>query len=115
MRHLISHIERPSFRQDPPIPGELPLDREVGAAICACNKTGEVTLGAMAIGPDQYTVSVPISCPSGHRAIGVWHTHPGGVAEPSQADRRQMRQLGLKHACITVPDTGETRCHLMPR
>jgi hypothetical protein len=105
---------RPQFRQEIPdgIPDNLPTDREVGRPICACNKTGKLSLGRQAQGRDAYSVEVPLNCPSGSSVVGVWHTHPGGRAEPSQADIRTAQRIGLRHLCITVPG-GETRCHIV--
>lgn len=85
------------------------LDVERAATICRQNNN--LTWGSQAAGDDPYSVSLNVQCPHGYRAMGVWHTHPGGVPMPSPADIREARRMGVKHLCITVPETGETRCH----
>ena len=82
---------------------------EVGAAICRL-PSGGIVFGPKAEGTPM-SVSVPIQCPPGSSFAGIWHTHPGGVAVPSKQDLRSGRSVGAKRLCITVPETGETRCY----
>lgn len=101
-------------------PSRLPIDpardfrsdRETAFTMCS-TRTGQVVRGTEATGGDRYSVSLPVRCPSGHQTLGVHHTHPGGVAEPSSADIREARRMGLRWMCISVPETGETKCHMV--
>ena len=80
--------------------------REHGFVIC--NVDGELVRGSESVG-SRYGVSLNTRCPRGTRCAS-FHTHPGGVAEPSLADIRE----GHKHKmdiCIGVPESGEVRCY----
>lgn len=90
---------------------ELPRDREVGFAICR-DRAGGFVPGPLAEGHVQ-GVSIPLVCPADTVLEGTWHTHPtagGGLLEPSPQDLAMQRKHGLKRLCITVPETGQTRC-----
>ncbi len=41
------------------------------------------------------------------------NSHPHGVPEPSSADISEMKKLHLKHLCISVPQTGQMKCHII--
>lgn len=73
---------------------------------------GATVLGPRAQGSHD-NVQVPYSCPTGSKPFGVWHTHPHGIAEPSDDDLAAARQFGLKKLCVTVPQTGETNCQTL--
>lgn len=87
----------------------LPLDREIGKALCV-GPGGELAGGPVAEG-HYYGVTIPIQCPPRHQVIGTWHTHPGGVVEPSEEDWQMTRSKGFRFMCITVPESGETQCY----
>lgn len=85
----------------------LSKTKEVGAVICKIGNRRY--LGPIKKGKDKWGVDVPLNCGSG-TVEGVWHTHPGGVAEPSDPDWDQAKQYNLKTMCITaVP--GKTKCY----
>ena len=86
----------------------LPMNNEVGAMLCR-GSDGRTVMGPRARGSHDH-VNVPYQCPSGSEPVGVWHTHPHGIAEPSADDIRAARHFGLKRLCVTVPQTGETNC-----
>lgn len=101
-------MRRLCMRQQLPM-DQLPVDREIGFAICR-GPDGQLAPGPVAQG-HLYGVSIPIACPPAFQPVGTWHTHPGGVPEPSPQDWEMTRRHGLRHLCITVPDTGQTRCY----
>ena len=70
---------------------------------------GSTVMGPRAHG-NHDQVDVPYQCPVGAEPYGVWHTHPHGVAEPSADDISAAVTFGLKKLCVTVPQTGETKC-----
>jgi proteasome lid subunit RPN8/RPN11 len=90
----------------------LPKNKEVGSSICR-TKAGKLVPGKMASGSMTH-VDVELTCPPNTQFEGVWHTHPMGLAQPSEQDYEQARKLGVKKLCVTstghgVPD--ETRCY----
>jgi len=86
---------------------QLPTDKEIGQTLCM--GPDGLKGGPLATG-HYYGVTIPIQCPAGYKPIGTWHTHPGGIPKPSNEDWRMTRKHNLRYCCITVPDTGETRC-----
>lgn len=90
------------------VKAEMPQDYETAFTICERN--GKLTRGTSGSG-GKYAVTLDIGCPSGYKPVGIWHSHPHGVPEPSAADIKEMKKLGLSHCCISVPQTGEMRCH----
>jgi proteasome lid subunit RPN8/RPN11 len=87
---------------------KLPMNNEVGAMLCRA-PDGSTVFGPQAEGSHD-NVQVPYQCPAGSEPYGVWHTHPHGVATPSDDDLEAAREFGLRRMCVTVPQTGETRC-----
>lgn len=86
----------------------LPQNSEVGALLCR-RRDGTTVMGPRAQG-DHDNVAVPYVCPPGAVPYGVWHTHPHGSVEPSDDDLEAARSFGLRRLCVTVPQTGQTRC-----
>ena len=86
----------------------LPTDKEIGKALCK-GPDGQIAGGPVAEG-HMYGVTIPVSCPPGYNPVGTWHTHPGGVVEPSPEDWEMTRKLGFRYLCVTVPETGQTQC-----
>ena len=86
---------------------------EVGRAICALN--GTFVSGPLASQGDPNNVKVPLICPPGGRLVGLDHTHPGGGLAPSRQDMAEARRLRLDFMCVTVPETGKTKCKLLQR
>jgi proteasome lid subunit RPN8/RPN11 len=62
---------------------------------------------------DRTSVQLEVRCPHGCRALGIFHTHPGGTPYPSDADKREARRLGLHHMCIGTPQDGNVICHVI--
>jgi len=88
----------------------LPNDGvEHGFTICQ-DAHGDFVKGPEAVGT-HLSVSIDVKCPAGYRPTGLFHTHPGGKAEPSPTDIRSARRLRINHLCIGVPETGEVECH----
>ena len=83
--------------------------REHGYTICR-NRQGDFIKGRETIGTHN-KVDIDVTCPSGFFPDALFHTHPNGSPEPSQADIRAARRHGIKHLCIGVPESGETVCH----
>lgn len=85
------------------------MTAERGFTICRM-PSGDLAAGPLAIGNSKSHVTVPIACPPGGRPVGLWHTHPGGRAELSSRDIAAGIRLSLEFMCVTVPETGVTRC-----
>lgn len=85
-------------------------DRETGFTICS---NGALRRGPEATG-HRYGVRVDIQCPVG-KPVGIFHTHPGGVPEPSDADITEAQRFNIPYLCIGVPETGIIRCHRVRR
>lgn len=80
---------------------------EIGASICG-GPQGQVVFGPWSEGTPM-NVSVEISCPPGMDFLGIYHTHPGGVAMPSQLDVKSGLEVGAKYLCISAD--GDLRCY----
>ena len=63
-----------------------------------CLRDGEVFWGSEARG-EPLSVKLRTSCPDG-KAIGVYHSHPGGTSEPSSQDVSEMLRSRLPFLCI---------------
>lgn len=101
------------LRQDAvTVRADMPPDYETAFTIC--QKNDQLARGDAAAG-GPYAVSLNINCPGGYHPVGIWHSHPNGNSNPSDADIAEMRKLGLEHMCISVPQTGELRCHRVSR
>ena len=72
---------------------------ELGFSLCRVGASGQLVAGPVATG-DPVSVSIPVSCPTGSHFEGLFHTHPGGVAQPSQQDIRAAKQSGAANLCI---------------
>ena len=79
---------------------------EVGFTLCR-RPSGVLTRGP-AVSGTRTAVNIPLLCPPGSSLEGLFHTHPGGVAFPSQTDKSSARKFDAKVLCITN-DT-QTRC-----
>ncbi len=86
---------------------------EIGFSLCRY-PSGQLTHGPVVSGTPT-SVNIPVACPPGARFEGLFHTHPGGVAYPSNTDIRSARKVRAEHLCIAVPDTGEMRCFRFKR
>ena len=81
---------------------------EIGSAVCVVGRTGRIVRGPQASGTPT-RVDIPLRCPPGSNIVGLYHTHPKGVARPSHIDVAAARQSGLNTLCVqAVP--GELRC-----
>jgi len=79
---------------------------EIGASICGA-PDGSILFGPWSTGTPT-GVSVTVGCPSGADFLGVYHTHPGGIAVPSAQDIKAGLQVGAKYLCINAD--GDLRC-----
>ena len=84
---------------------------EVGFTMCRTG-AGALVRGPLATGT-RTRLNIPISCPPGSVMEGLFHTHPGGQASPSQRDVASAKQYGAKVLCITNDTT--TRCFRVTR
>jgi len=89
----------------------MPKKNEIGAAICRY-ENGKLVYGPFSEGTHT-RVDVKIACPKGSRFHGIFHTHPGGVAYPSDVDVASGKRVGAKVLCINS-DT-ERRCFNVDR
>lgn len=85
---------------------------EIGAVVCRLS-SGALVLGPVVEGTPE-NVRVPLICPPGAEPVGFWHTHPEGSPRPSLKDVSETAKLGLDFVCATKPETGQTRCALIP-
>jgi len=69
---------------------------EIAKTICL--RDGEVFWGNESRG-EPLSVRLRTSCPNGEQ-IGVFHSHPGGISEPSQQDISEMLRAKLPFLCI---------------
>lgn len=88
-------------------------DVEIGGTMCR-DRRGRLRLGPLASGEHDH-VRIDISCPQGGKPVGIWHTHPQGVAQPLSQDLIEAARLGLDFLCITVPDTNQSKCFRVKR
>lgn len=63
--------------------GRLPRN-ELGFAVCEL-PNGDLINGPVSWGTPT-SVEIQLHCPTGSKFVGLGHTHPGGVAEPSDMD-----------------------------
>ena len=83
-------------------------ENEVGWALCR-DGLGRLTFGPRAEG-GPHSVDIPVECPPGSTFFALYHTHPGGTTQPSQADLESARLFRAQAVCIEVPETGELAC-----
>ena len=95
-------------------PGNRFQTDSVEEARTICQLGNELLWGNQARGDSPINVRLrPITCPGGGKPIGVWHSHPGGKAEPSLQDIAEMKRVGLPYMCISS-DT-EIACYKVER
>ena len=82
------------------------MRNEIGAAVCRF-PGGRLAFGPWARGTPT-SVNVPLQCPPGATLSSIYHTHPGGVAYPSDQDVASARQAGVKSLCINAD--GDLKC-----
>ena len=63
--------------------GKLPAN-EFGFALCEL-PNGDLTRGPVSWGTPT-SVDIQLQCPQGAKFVGLGHSHPGGVAYPSDQD-----------------------------
>ena len=91
---------------------KLPTNKEVGSAMCR-TQAGKVIPGKLTSG-SLHSVDVELTCPPNTQLDGVWHTHPMGLAQPSEQDYEQARKFGVKKLCVTSTaphQKDQTRCY----
>ena len=79
---------------------------EIGASICG-TPNGQIVFGPWSEGTPT-SVKVNGTCPPGMTFLGIYHTHPGGVAQPSAQDIKSGLAVNAKHLCIEAD--GDLRC-----
>ena len=80
---------------------------EYGYAMCR-TPDGRIVQGPVARGTPN-SVTIPISCPRGSTFIGLFHTHPQGVSQPSGQDVRSGVEVAAQILCIRSEAEG-LRC-----
>ena len=83
------------------------MPNEIGASICG-TPNGGIAFGPWAEGTPT-SVHVQVSCPPGMDFLGIYHTHPNGVAQPSAQDMKSGLAVNAKHLCINAD--GDLRCY----
>tara|TARA_Y100000310_G_scaffold204991_1_gene205284 strand:- start:386 stop:748 length:363 start_codon:yes stop_codon:yes gene_type:complete len=71
---------------------------EVGFTLCRTPQGG-LTRGRVARGT-RTSVNIPLGCPPGAKLEGFFHTHPGGVAVPSDLDFKAARKARVSVLCV---------------
>lgn len=85
---------------------------EIGASICGL-AGGQIVFGPWAEGTPT-NVSIEMKCPPGTDFLGIYHTHPKGVAEPSARDIESGLAVNAQVLCIrAIP--GDLRCYRKAR
>lgn len=90
---------------------------EYETAFTICEKQGQLCRGSQSAGT-LTAVSLDVGCPGGWKATGIWHSHPAGNANPSDADISEMKKLRLSNMCIGVPsgpNAGDLKCYKVDR
>jgi len=84
---------------------------EFGFAMCRL-PSGKLVRGPVATGNPR-TVQIPVQCPPGSQLVGLFHTHPGGIAFPSHTDVQSGIRVGARSLCIDAD--GDLRCFTIRR
>ncbi len=84
------------------------MDKETAFIVCV-NRKGELSRGASATGSIS-TVSVPVRCSPGTRAVAIVHSHPSGIPLPSDKDMQTSRAHGNIPICVRTEAHG-VRCY----
>ena len=71
---------------------------EFGFAVCQYSD-GQLTHGPVMTGTPN-SVQVPLTCPPNTKLKSIFHTHPRGVAYPSDTDIESTLKAGLDTLCI---------------
>ncbi|KKM85448.1 hypothetical protein LCGC14_1288880 [marine sediment metagenome] len=79
--------------------------RERGYTVC---RNGGYSKGPTIRGTET-TVTIPIACPRGAKAVALFHTHPNGNPLPSSQDMKTVRRLGIPYVCVKAGS--RTRCY----
>ncbi len=82
---------------------------EIGYSLCRA-PSGRLVRGPMAEGTPT-RVQIPVACPPGTTFEYLFHTHPGGVAYPSNMDIKSGIRVGAKGLCIDAD--GDRQCYLL--
>lgn len=88
---------------------QSPGSNEIGFSMCRY-PDGRLATGPVSEGTPM-GVDIAIKCPPGSRFYGMLHTHPGGIAYPSETDINSGRRVGAETLCILVPETDELACY----
>ena len=86
---------------------------EYAVTICQSLETGQLVRGNEAKGSSPYSVRLMVGCPPNTNLFALFHTHPlegGGRLEPSLADIREAKKLGISRLCISVPEKNLFKC-----
>lgn len=71
---------------------------EFGFTLCRTPR-GKLVRGKVHHGTPSQVV-IPVTCPPASKLEGLFHTHPGGVAFPSEPDIRNAFQAKIKVLCV---------------
>ena len=85
------------------------MPNEIGASICGW-PNGDLAFGPWSEGT-PVGVDITVKCPPGTNFLGIYHTHPNGVAAPSAQDIKSGLAVNAKYLCISVPGEGDLRCY----
>jgi proteasome lid subunit RPN8/RPN11 len=89
------------------------MKNEIGMIICK-SQAGRLSSGPLQQG-NRNSVKVPVSCPSGSKPVALWHTHPSGSLELSEADIRTSLEHRIPYCCVSNGKNGSTRCYRVKR
>ena len=89
------------------------MKHEIGLIICK-SQSGRLSSGPLQRG-DRNSVKVPVRCPAGSKPVALWHTHPSGSLELSEADIQTSRDHHIPFCCVSNGKKGSTRCYRIKR
>lgn len=81
---------------------------EIGFAVCKTDD-GRFVRGPVAEGT-PLNVTIPLRCPPNSRIVGMVHTHPGGIPQPSEMDLAAAAKYNIANLCIAQPEDGVMNC-----
>jgi len=73
------------------------MEIEIGSPICCSPK--KCVLGKQSTGT-RTNVRIDMRCPPATKAVGTYHTHPGGQSVLSTLDIVNLQKAGLPVGCV---------------
>lgn len=87
------------------------MEKECAFVVCK-DRRGNYRKGASACG-SRNSVSVPMKCPEGTKAVALSHNHPSGNINLSNTDKATGHKHKLSHVCVRAGRG--LKCHRIQR